>query len=138
MFPEIGDDPEASVKRVYEAWEQVRANPDSATELWLGHPYRCWTSFLATSTLDGLLRTKAKVFLSQGTADTAVALSGFDMARAELVARSPAVTAERLTGIDHSYNKTGTPAGGPPDGMRAARKRVVDWFADDAKAAPGK
>ena len=76
------------------------------------------------------------MFLSQGTDDKAVALGGFDVVRAELTARGRDVTAERLPGVDHSYNSAGAPPGGPPDGIRAALKRVVDWFVGEPASRP--
>lgn len=127
MFAGAADTPEGRVKRVLDDWAKVQADPNSADKLWLGHPHRRWTSFLATSTLEGLLKSKARVFVSQGTEDKAVAVSGFEMLRAELLAKGRDVTAERLDGVDHSFRKAGEDAKNP-GGMRAAFERVLGWF----------
>src|SRR5581483_1659123 len=123
---------EARVNRFYQDWSRVLADPDNPEKLWLGHPYRRWTSFLKTSTLEGLLGTKARVFVAQGTADKAVALAGFDVLRAELAARGRDVTAERLEGYDHSFRKADEPASSI-DGIRDLFGRVVDWYLADKR-----
>jgi uncharacterized protein (TIGR03067 family) len=105
----------------------VRADPESADRLWLGHPHRRWSSFLKTSTQEGLLASRAAVFLAQGTADTAVSVTGFDTLRAELLARGRDVTAERLEGLDHAFRKPGAPSGNI-DGFREVLGRAADWF----------
>ncbi len=125
---------DARIRQFYEEWSKVLADPDNADKLWLGHPYRRWTSFLKTSTLQGLLQTKARVFIAQGTTDTAVALVGFDMLRAELAAHGREVTAERLEGYDHSFRKANEPASSI-DGIRGLFGRVVEWFLSDKRGA---
>jgi predicted esterase len=123
----VGADPEARVRRLYEDWAKVRADPDSAVQLWLGHPHRRWTTFLATSPLDGLLRSKARVYLAQGTEDKAVTVSGFEMLRAELIARGRDVTAERVDGGDHSFRRAGQDSR-DPGGIRDVFGCVMEWF----------
>jgi dipeptidyl aminopeptidase/acylaminoacyl peptidase len=123
----VGADPEARARRLYDDWAKVRADPDSADKLWLGHPHRRWTTFLATSPLKGLVRSKARVYLAQGTADIAVAVSGFEVLRAELLAKGRDVTAERLDGLDHSFRRPGQDAR-DPGGLRDVFGLVLDWW----------
>jgi pimeloyl-ACP methyl ester carboxylesterase len=122
----------ARVDQFYKDWMKVFADPDNPDKLWLGHPYRRWSSFLRTSTLEGLLQSEARVYLAQGTTDKAVAVAGFDLLRAELAARGRDVTSERLEGYDHSFRKAGEPASSI-DGMRDLLGRVVDWYLNEPK-----
>jgi uncharacterized protein (TIGR03067 family) len=122
--------PEAAARRVqqvYAGWDQVSADPDSADKLWMGHPYRRWSSFLKTSPLEGLLASRAAVFLAQGTADRAVSVASFDVLRAELTARGRDVTAERLEGCDHGFRKPDDPPTSY-EGFNGVCGRAIDWF----------
>jgi dipeptidyl aminopeptidase/acylaminoacyl peptidase len=118
---------EARVQKIYDGWAQVRADPDNPDKLWLGHPYRRWSSFLKTSTLEGLLASRSSVFLAHGTADKAVPVTSFDVLRAELTARGRDLTAERLEGLDHGFRKADEPPGSI-DGFRDLLGRAVEWF----------
>jgi dienelactone hydrolase len=76
-----------------------------------------------------LLRSKARIYLAQGTLDRAVSVTGFDVMRAELVAHGRDVTVERIEGADHSF------ARGPEDkeGIRNVFANVVNWFLSAAE-----
>jgi erythromycin esterase len=124
---EPAEEAKARVRQVQEGWTGVRADPESADKLWLGHPYRRWSSFLRTSTQEGLLASRAAVFLAQGTADTSVSVAGFDALRAELTARGRDATAERLEGYDHAFHQPGS-APDSMDGMRDVLGRAAGWF----------
>jgi pimeloyl-ACP methyl ester carboxylesterase len=135
--PRPGDTPGEAARRrqqVFDEWAKIRADPDSTTKFWMGHPYRRWSSFLPHSLTEELLRSKARVYLVHGTEDTSEAVASFDVARAELAARGRDVTAERLEGADHGFRTADMPAGSP-DGLKAAFGRVLKWFlADQAPA----
>jgi uncharacterized protein (TIGR03067 family) len=118
---------EARVQEIYDGWAKVLADPDNADKLWLGHPYRRWSSFLKTSPQEGLLASQAAVFLAHGTADQSVPVASFDVLRAELAARGRDLTAERLDGCDHGFRKSDAPPGSF-DGFQALLGRVVEWF----------
>jgi uncharacterized protein (TIGR03067 family) len=124
------EDPAAGERRarqVYEGWARVLADPDNADKFWMGHPHRRWSSFLKTSTLEGLLASRAAVFLAHGTADRAVPVASFDVLRAELTTRGRDVTVERLEGYDHGFRKPGEPAT-EFAGFQQVLDRVTDWF----------
>jgi uncharacterized protein (TIGR03067 family) len=120
-------DAQARVEEVYRGYTKVLADPDSADEMWLGHPHRRWSSFLKTSTLEGLLASRAPVFASHGTADKAVPVSSFDVLRAELTARRRDLVALRLQGCDHGFRKPDD-APGEVKGFQEMFGRVVAWF----------
>jgi dienelactone hydrolase len=112
---------------VYLSWADIQRDPESIAKFWRGHPYRRWASFLASSPLDGLLRTDARIFLAHGTEDASVPVVSFDVARAELAARGKNVTVERIDGADHGFS-TKAAKGGSRDELVTLLERVVDWF----------
>lgn len=115
------------VQAVYDEWAKIQSDPESVSRLWLGHPYRRWSSFLKTSVAAELARTKARIFLAQGTLDTSVPVSGHDVLVAELRAQGRDVTAERLEGADHGFRKKDDPKGSA-EGMQSLLARVLEWF----------
>jgi len=132
-----GDNPGAAerhLQNIHDEWEKIRKDPDSISKFWMGHPYRRWSSFLKHSVTEELLRTKAKIYVAQGTLDTAVSVKAHDVLVAELRARGRDVTAERIEGADHGFQAQNMPQGAP-DGMQALFGRLLSWFmAAEAKA----
>lgn len=120
-------DAQDRVAKIKRGWAEVLANPDNADKLWLGHPHRRWSSFLKTSTLEGLLSARAPVFAAHGVADKSVPVASFDVLCAELTARGRDLVALRLDGRDHSFRK---PSDAPAEvsGMEEVVSRVVSWF----------
>lgn len=90
------------VERLLSQWDKRVKNPDSSDEMFLGHPHRRWTSFLATSPAEELKRTKAKVFIGQGTEDNAVLPMSADALDATMRAVGRDVTYSRVPG-DHAF-----------------------------------
>lgn len=103
FFDRISPDAGERVDYVLERWAQIQADPDNAERLFFGHPFRRWSSFLKTSTVEHLLRTDAQIFVAQGTADRAVAPETFDVLRAELQARGRNGEFRRIEGADHNF-----------------------------------
>ncbi|HQR07199.1 MAG TPA: hypothetical protein PLN21_10275 [Gemmatales bacterium] len=137
--PRAGDKPgDANNRReqMYEEWKKVLADPDSITTYWLGHPHRRWSSFLKHNSTELLLRSKAKVYLAHGTADSASYIGELDVLRAELAAQGRDFVAERLDGLTHGYTKpNATP--GPPQEMQALFGRILSWFLDARQPLTG-
>jgi pimeloyl-ACP methyl ester carboxylesterase len=126
-------DAERRVRKFYDEWAKVRADPESISRFWLAHPYRRWSSFLNHTVTEELLRGKAKIYLVQGALDTSVSVKSFDVLLAELKARGRDVTAERIEGADHGFRTQDTPQGSP-EGMKAVFGRLLGWFlAEEAK-----
>jgi dipeptidyl aminopeptidase/acylaminoacyl peptidase len=129
--PRPGEDTAATAKRrdaVYEEWRKIQADPESTTKFWLGHPYRRWSSFLKHSVAEEVLRSKAKIYLAQGTEDTSVMVAAHDVVVAELRARGRDVTAERVEGADHGFRLKNAAQGGPPKEMQEMFGRILAWF----------
>lgn len=129
-IPRAGDRPgdaERRAEAIYVEWDRIKTEPESTQRFWLGHPYRRWSSFLKYSVIGELARSKARIYLVQGTRDTSVPVTGHDVLVAELRAQGRDVTAERLEGADHGFRLPTMPQGSP-DGMQAVFLRVLRWF----------
>jgi pimeloyl-ACP methyl ester carboxylesterase len=135
-LPRPGDQPGDADRRrdkVYADWQKILEDPDSITKYWMGHPYRRWSTFCRHNSVTELLRSKAKVYLAQGTEDRSSHISGLDIVRAELAAHGREVVVERMAGLDHGY---GPAAGGPAQpGARSGSHgfdelftRILAWF----------
>src|SRR5262249_13040044 len=119
--PRPGDQPGDAERRgreVYEEWAKIQKDPDSTSLFWMGHPYRRWSTFLKHSVAEELLRSKARIYLAQGTADTSVSVKTYDVLVAELKARGRDVTTECIEGGDHGF-RTPETSNGPPAAMQA-------------------
>jgi erythromycin esterase len=127
LYDFLAGAPAARADAVRAEWAKVLADPDSADKMWMGHPYRRWSSFLKTSTLEGLLASRAVVFAAHGTKDRNVPIASFDVLHAVLLARGRDLTALRLEGRDHGFGKEND-APGDPRGMRDLFARVGAWF----------
>jgi erythromycin esterase len=121
------DDAQGRAQAVRDGWAKVLADPERADKFWLGHPYRRWSSFLKSSTVEGLLATRASVFAAHGTLDRAVPVASFDVLRAELAGRGRDLIALRLEGRDHGFRKPDD-APGDVSGLEDVFGRVVAWF----------
>ncbi|MBX7104729.1 MAG: alpha/beta fold hydrolase [Gemmataceae bacterium] len=113
---------DAAAQAVFDKWAEILAKPDSIDDFWMGHPYRRWSTFLKSSVIDELKRSKAKVYLAHGTADQADSVVGFDVMRAELLAAGRDLTVERIEGGDHGFAVKGQ------SGISKVFGNVVEWF----------
>lgn len=126
--PQPGDAAGAAEQRRQEViaqWRAVQADPQSIDAMWLGHPHRRWTSFLAGNRLEDLLRSRARVFLAHGTADASVPVTSADWLFAELLARGRDVRYDRLEGVDHGFQGAGASAEG--GGLEGVMEQVLAW-----------
>jgi uncharacterized protein (TIGR03067 family) len=123
------DDALGRVQAIRDGWAKVLADPDRADQFWLGHPYRRWSSFLKSSTIEGLLASRASVFAAHGALDKAVPVASFEVLRSELSSRGRDLVALRLEGRDHGFRK---PDDAPDDvsGLQEVFGRAVAWFQD--------
>jgi len=120
---------EACVQWLLAQWGEVLKNPDSADEMFLGHPHRRWTSFLATSPVEELKRTKARLFIGQGTEDKSAFPTSADVLYATMRATGRTVTYSRVPG-DHAFMTAmpGDEKNVDPAGWDQMHSRVVEWF----------
>jgi hypothetical protein len=95
IYRDAGELPDQREAKLLSDWAAVMRDQDSTGEDFLGHPYRAWTSFATSSCMEELLRTKARVYIAQGTEDHNVAPVTFEIVRAHLLAHGRDVTADR-------------------------------------------
>src|SRR5262249_28551798 len=121
------------VQAVYDEWARIQKDPESVSRFCLGHLYRRWSSFLKLSVLGELSRTKARIYVAQGTRDAVIPVAAHDALVTELRTKGRDVTAERLEGADHGFLTEEMPK--PPAAMQALLGRILNWFlAEEAKA----
>lgn len=135
MYGPASADPEERVRLLLEGWREVQADPMSTGRFWLGHPHRRWSTFLASSPLEELSGTSARVLLVQGVEDRAVSVASFDVLYAQLLAKGRDVTAWRLEGADHSFAVEGEK---PGEGFKRVMERMIDWYLGPAPQKAGK
>ncbi len=135
FFKRISDDPDARAAHVLEQWQRISADPGNPDAVFFGHAYLRWATFCASSPMEELLRTDARVFIAQGAADRAVTRESFEALRAHLLAHGRDVTGRLVEGADHSF----APAAGDADGWRAIMEEILDWWLapPEPEAQPG-
>jgi dipeptidyl aminopeptidase/acylaminoacyl peptidase len=101
----VSDDPDVRARSILHEFEKIKADPESTTKMFLGHPYRRWSSFFASSPMEELARTSARIYIAQGGADDAVLPTSFHALDAQLVARGKDVTADFVIDADHSFTR---------------------------------
>ncbi|MGH7241939.1 MAG: alpha/beta hydrolase family protein [Phycisphaerales bacterium] len=114
-------------QNLIDGWKEVLKDPESSEKMWLGHAYRRWSSFLASSPLEELAKTDAKIYLAHGSADQAVAPASCDALYAQLLSRGRDVTANRMDGADHSFGRTDRD-GKRIDGWQQLWTDVIIWY----------
>ncbi|GJM18109.1 MAG: hypothetical protein DHS20C14_03220 [Phycisphaeraceae bacterium] len=126
----MSDDPGERAAYITDGYRRVLSDPDAWDRMFLGHPFRRWSTFLRTSPAEQLRACDASVLIVQGTEDTAVDPSCADMLYAELLALGRDVELMLFPGVDHSLNTledgelTGTV-------FPEAVERALDGIADD-------
>lgn len=125
FFDEVSADPEARVRYVLGRWQEIQADPSSADKFFFGFAFRRWATFLASSPMEELSRTRAKVYIAQGTADRAVDPTSADVLYAHLAAKNKQVLYDRVEGANHSFRIKERPK---VDGWRELFDRIAEWF----------
>lgn len=129
---EIGaetETPDERESRILRAWTRIQADPASTKQLFLGHCHRRWSSFLATSPMEQLPCSDARVFMAQGELDRAVSRESFDMLYAHLLAQGHDVTARLVPEADHSFRIERD--GEAIDGWSQIMNAVVSWTLEE-------
>jgi pimeloyl-ACP methyl ester carboxylesterase len=111
-------------------WQSILQDPDATDRFFFGHPYRRWSSFLATSPASELQRSRSRVFIAQGTADRAVTPESADVLFSTLAARGRDVCYSRVEGADHSFALPSA------NGWEDVLGQVKAWFLGIAPASP--
>lgn len=125
LFVERGQAPaEVSTAEALDAkFDEIQANPDSGA-LWLGHPFRMWSSYLWFRPMDGLTALSIPILLAQGTADEATPVESARAMRDEFsrLGRTNLTYAE-FPGLDHHFDDE---AG--ESGLIEVQKKAFAWM----------
>lgn len=122
-----GRTPQQRVDAFLADWKKVMDNPTAPDKFVLGHSHLRWSSFAKSSPVMAILKSKAKVFIAQGTEDTNSLPDSAEVLYAELLARGRNVTYERVEGGNHAFmtkDDNGT-------GWSLTNGKAVKWFLKD-------
>jgi pimeloyl-ACP methyl ester carboxylesterase len=125
LYTSLPKDPEAQMAQLLADLESIGKDPMNTDKIFLGHPYRRWSSFLGSSPMEELARTHANIFLAQGSKDQVVPVTSFDVLYASLLKDKREVLARRIEGADHSFGFADQPT---RDGWAEVFQEVRNWF----------
>lgn len=123
LFAEHGNTADAREAHVMAAWDSISASPEATDRAWFGHTYLRWSSFLGSSTIAELARSRAAVFVAQGELDAVVSLEGFEFLVGALRQTGRSVQRLLVGGADHSFS-----SGPGRDGWSETLGAVLGWF----------
>jgi predicted esterase len=103
----------------------INADPNNASALAWGHPYKRWSSFFKLDPGEELLRSKARIFIGFGTADKAVPALSEEVAISRLVAAGRDITVRRVPDAGHSLTDDANPN---YDDLRKVYDSAIAWF----------
>ncbi len=133
FFLEHGQAPPgiSTLEELYAQYEAIRAAPDSG-ELWYGHPFRMWSSYLWFRSMDGLLARPIPIFLAQGTADKSTPVESARAMRDEFARLGLSnLTYAEYPGLDHHFsNEAGESR------LIDLQKDVYAWIASTGLLGP--
>lgn len=93
----------SSLDELNAKFAEIQLAPDSG-ELWYGHPFRMWSSYLWFRSMDGLIPRPISMFLAQGTADTATPVESARAMRDEFARLGLTnLTYVEYPGLDHHF-----------------------------------
>lgn len=122
-------DPEASaedrVAALMKDWKAVQADPTATDKFILGHSHLRWSSFLKSSPIEAILKSKAKVYVATGTADKNSLPASAEAFYAELMARGRDCTYDRIEGADHAFMQPDERSG---KGWMETNSKAIRWF----------
>lgn len=119
--------PQERVDDLLLGWKQVLENPTASDQFFLGHAHLRWSTFLESSPVAAILKSKAKVFIAQGTEDTNSLPASADLLFAELLARGRDCTYERVEGGNHGFMTEDDNGKGWFD----TNRKAIDWFLNE-------
>lgn len=106
FFVEHGQGPPgiSTVEELNATFDEIQENPESG-EMWFGHPYRMWSSYLWFRSMDGLITSSIPIFLAQGTADRSTPVESARAMRDEFARLGLTnLTYAEYPGLDHHFS----------------------------------
>lgn len=105
---------------------KIQTEPESTTKFIFGHPYRRWSTFMATSTTEQALKSNARFFIAQGTEDKAVDPAGAEQLHEALRSKGREVTFVKVEGGDHGFSTDANDHTG--NGFAAIFDQILTWL----------
>ena len=94
----------STIEELDAKFDEIKAAPDSG-EMWYGHPFRMWSSYLWFRSMDGLTTRPIPIFLAQGTADAATPVESARAMRDEFARLGLTnLTYVEYPGLDHHFS----------------------------------
>lgn len=122
FFRHAGETASPRIEYLLAEWRAVLDDAGAHNRFFFGHPYRRWSSFLATSPARELENTGARIYIAQGTADLAVSPASADVLFATLTSLGKDVCYSRQEAADHSFSRPDR------DGWREVIEQIRAWF----------
>lgn len=116
------------VRKIFEA---IQSDPESTSKFAWGHPYRRWSSFLSSSTIEEILRSRARIFVAHGVQDSSVPIAAFDMMVAALIRERRDIVVRRIEGAAHNFAKSRRAS---PRIMTELFSEILGWFLGESRA----
>jgi dienelactone hydrolase len=113
------------LEQVEQTARAIASDPASSVKFAWGHPYKRWSSFFQVDPGEQLLRSKARVYLAFGTADTAVPPLSQEIMAARLLSAGRDVTIRRVPDADHGLRQAGATTW---DDLDKEQRAALDWF----------
>jgi pimeloyl-ACP methyl ester carboxylesterase len=96
----------ADTNQLKAKFDEINAAQDS-DQLWAGHPFRMWNSYLWFSSMDELTKQSIPILLAHGSADKRVPVESARAMRDEFVNLGlDNLTYLEFEGLDHNFNDT--------------------------------
>jgi len=113
-----------TVEELDAKFDEISAAPDSG-ELWAGHPFRMWSSYLWFRPMDGLTALAIPMFLAQGTVDPGILESSRALRDGFAERGLTNLTYVEYPGLDHHF----TDADGQ-SGLLDVQEDAYAWMTD--------
>lgn len=118
----------AAVAAVEGQLREILANPESSTRFAWGHPYKRWASFMASSSVENLRRSSARVYMVSGMADQSVPISSTEVLYSELLVRNRDVQFRRIPDAGHDLLPVDADFSASMPRLEAEFARITEWF----------
>jgi Prolyl oligopeptidase family len=120
----------SSLEELEAKFDEIRERPDSG-EMWMGHPFRHWSSYLWVRALEDLDSSRALIFLAHGTADERVPVESARAVRDHFDRRAKTnLSYFEFPGLDHAFADPGTHESHLP----AVQRDALAWLAKSGLA----
>lgn len=110
---------------VLQEWKDIQADPMSTDKFFFGHPYRRWSTFLASSPMAELAAFKGQVFIAQGAEDQSVDPKSAEVLYSSLLSKGVKVKLDMVPDANHSFRLLKEPKS---DGWKLELQKILNWY----------